>query len=202
MTYTPRGTRVPQAEAGNSSDGSGAEGTPIFLALGSNLGDRIGHLRMALASLADGGVVPRAVSSVYESESAGYASAPPFLNAVLSAVTRLEPEEVLALCQAIERRAGRRPAPRNAPRELDLDILFHGSLCIRVRELVIPHPAWSTRSFVLEPLVEIAPDWTDPESGRTVRDIHGDGAWNRSAVTRVLPPEALLVASDPEVPIS
>lgn len=144
---------------------------PVALALGSNLGDRLAHLQSAVTGLAEGGVEVEAVSSVYESPPAGYEDQPHFLNAALVGRTRLPPSDLLELARRLEAEAGRERSFPNAPRPLDVDIVFYGDHVIRRPGLRIPHERWSTRAFVLAPLREIAPDLRDPESGRTVQDV-------------------------------
>jgi 2-amino-4-hydroxy-6-hydroxymethyldihydropteridine diphosphokinase len=96
---------------------------------------------------------------------------PPYLNAVVVGKTTLGPADLLAALLAIERARGRkRPAPR-APRTLDLDLILYGSQRLEAPGLVVPHPRFRTRAFVLAPLVEIAPDWIDPKTGQTMAQL-------------------------------
>ena len=163
----------------------------VALALGSNLGDRVAHLRAAVAGLA-GGVEIDGVSSVYASAPEGHADQPDFLNAVVVGRTRLNPVELLARAHALEAAAGRRRSFPNAPRPLDVDVVFYGSLVREAEPPLVPHPRWDRRAFVLAPLAEVAPDAVDPRSGRTVETV-----WNekradlRPTVTAFAPPEAL-----------
>lgn len=115
-----------------------------------------------------------AVSSVVESGAQGLPEgddAPDFLNAVVRGTTDLTPRELLEACQAAEVDAGR---PRDRPTEsrtLDLDLIFYGERVSPGPGLVLPHPRWKERGFVLRPLLEVAPDWVDPVSGETVRSV-------------------------------
>lgn len=129
--------------------------TRVVIALGSNLGDRLGNLRAAIAALATRGVTPVTRSSVWETEPVP-SGQPPFLNAAITAETGLSPPDLLAALKAIEYQLGRRPGPRWGPRPIDLDILFYGEESIETDTLVIPHPRISERAFVLAPLSEVA----------------------------------------------
>lgn len=133
----------------------------IYLALGSNLGDRVGNLKSAVERLSQK-VNMKKVSSVYETEPVYYKEQPLYLNAVLSAVTELEPSELLHFVKGIESDLGRQPSFRNAPRLIDVDILFYGSKVVQTEELTIPHPRIAERAFVLVPLAEIAPKLVHP----------------------------------------
>ena len=92
---------------------------------------------------------------------------PPYLNAAVVGQTALEPRALLAL----ERAQGRERPSRRAPRTLDLDLILYGQRIIDEPGLVVPHPEFQGRAFVLDPLAEIAPDWKDPRSGATVREL-------------------------------
>ena len=125
-----------------------------FLALGSNLGDREGFLREAVAGIPD--VV--AVSTVYETAPLG--SSQPYLNAVVELDTGLSPRELLEVCRRLESAAARErdPADRYAPRTLDVDVLLVGDLVVDEPDLEVPHPRMWERPFVLVPLHDLAPD--------------------------------------------
>ncbi len=142
----------------------------VFLALGSNLGDRLRNLESALDALRTGLRIA-AVSGIYETEPVGFADQSPFLNLVCRASTELSPEELHEFTLATERLLGRRPAFRNGPRTIDIDILFYGSRCITTERLSIPHPGIPERAFVLIPLAEIAPDFLHPGLDKTVREL-------------------------------
>ncbi|MEW5961322.1 MAG: GTP cyclohydrolase MptA [Chloroflexota bacterium] len=129
----------------------------VYLALGSNLGNRRTNLIDAISQLRHK-VVIELVSSVYETEPAYVTDQPRFLNMVLRGSTRLPPEDLLRFLKSIERRMGRERTVRYGPRPIDLDILSYGDLQLESDELVIPHPRLTERAFVLVPLAEIAPD--------------------------------------------
>lgn len=141
-----------------------------YLSLGANLGDRAATLRQAVHDLATLGAVLR-VSSLYETDPVGYTDQPNFLNAVVMLETELEPLELLAGTSAIEHAHGRQRSFKNAPRTLDIDILFSGDRIVAEPDLIIPHPRLVERAFVLVPLVEIAPDLRHPSLDTTVRDL-------------------------------
>ncbi len=127
-----------------------------YVALGANLGDAVGAVRAALDTLAcTSGLRLCRVSSLYRTaphESHG----PDFINAVAEVVTTLNAPALLQALQAIEQAAGRERPYRNAPRTLDLDLLFYGDARIESPALTVPHPRLHERAFVLVPLAELA----------------------------------------------
>ncbi len=142
----------------------------MYLALGSNLGDRMVNLKSAVELLSQKMRIKK-VSSVYETEPVYYIEQPLFLNAVLSASTELEPFELLCFVKDIEKDLGRQPGFRNAPRAIDIDILCYGDRVVRTEELVIPHLGIAERAFVLVPLAEIAPGLVHPVTHKKVKDL-------------------------------
>ena len=141
-----------------------------YVALGSNLGDRLGLLREAVARLGDHGAV-EAVSPVYETEPVGFADQPAYLNAALRLRTDLPPAALLAGMLGVEADLGRVRSFPNAPRTLDLDLLFYGDLILESADLVLPHPRLHERAFVLVPLADIAPELLHPTTGLRVREL-------------------------------
>jgi 2-amino-4-hydroxy-6-hydroxymethyldihydropteridine diphosphokinase len=137
------------------ADDDPAQVRRAFIALGSNLGDRLGYLRAAAAALP--GVV--AASSVYETEPVGGPEGQgPYLNAVVELATAASPERLLGIAQAAETAAGRARTERWGPRTLDVDVLLVGELQITSEVLQVPHPRMWERGFVLVPLGELAPE--------------------------------------------
>jgi 2-amino-4-hydroxy-6-hydroxymethyldihydropteridine diphosphokinase len=134
--------------------------TRAFLGLGSNLGDRRGHLRNAVAAL---GPSVRAVSPVYETAPVGGpADQDPYFNLVVELDTTLDPRELLALGQALESDAGRVRTVRWGPRSLDVDILWIEGVELDSPDLIVPHPRMRRRRFVMAPLADLAPDVAGP----------------------------------------
>jgi len=142
----------------------------VYLGLGSNLGDRQENLDRALDLLSQRLRVDK-VSPVYETEPVGNTNQPNFLNMVCQVYTSLTPTGLLALAKGIERKMGRTSAKPNAPRPIDIDILFYGDQVIETPELTIPHPRLTERAFVLAPLSQIAPELQHPVSGKTVNEL-------------------------------
>ena len=143
-----------------------------YLGLGSNVGDRIAHLRAAVELLGGHGVTVEAVSSAYETEPVGeFLDQPDFLNAAVRISTDLEPEELLDTCKAIEVEQGRMfGGPRHGPRALDVDLLLLGDLELESERLTLPHPQVTARRFVLEPLLELDAELVLPD-GTRLRDV-------------------------------
>jgi GTP cyclohydrolase IV len=141
-----------------------------YLALGSNLGDRRGNLASALQHLRNVMEIT-AVSSIYETEPVGYADQPLFLNMVCAGKTGLSAQALLKKAKEIEAAIGRQPSFRNGPRPIDIDIIFYDDLHIVQDDLTVPHARMAERAFVLAPLAEIAPEMTDPVSGKTVQAL-------------------------------
>ncbi len=142
----------------------------VYLGLGSNLGDRQANLARALKLLGERLHI-ELVSSLYETEPVDYAEQPLFLNAICRAQTELGPMQLLSLVKGIEASLGRVPSFPNAPRPIDIDIIFYGDLIMETPDLTIPHPRLEERAFVLIPLLEIAPDLRHPVSGENVKDL-------------------------------
>jgi 2-amino-4-hydroxy-6-hydroxymethyldihydropteridine diphosphokinase len=145
---------------------------PVAIALGSNLGDRERHLHDAVAAL-QRSIRNLRVSGFHETEPVGVGQQPLFLNAAAVGETDLSARALLDELLSIEGRFGReRPYP-GAARTLDLDLILYGGSIIEEAGLIVPHPRFREREFVLRPLAEIAADWVDPVTGRTVADLRG-----------------------------
>jgi 2-amino-4-hydroxy-6-hydroxymethyldihydropteridine diphosphokinase len=157
------------ARAGSATD----SGSPIrvAIALGSNLGDREATLRRAADALA--AFIDRlTVSSFIETAPIGVDQPQPdYLNAAAAGFTALGPRRLLETLQSLERAQGRLRTTRNAARTLDLDLILYGGVVLDEPGLVVPHPRFRSRGFVLAPLAEIAGDMVDPVTGLTVGDM-------------------------------
>ncbi len=155
-----------------------------YVALGANLGDRLEHLELALRCFSgDPRLDVVAVSHVYETAPVGGpADQPAYLNAAAALRADVSPEDLLAKLLRIESRAGRRrDGVRDAPRELDLDLLDFSGRSIESPELVLPHPRLHLRAFALLPLRDVAPDWVHPVTGRTVDALLEEAVDRRDA---------------------
>lgn len=151
-------------------------GTTVVLSLGSNLGDRRLHLRRAVNRLRDAVRVVR-ISSLYETDPIdARPGSPPFLNALVVGITPLPPRSLLEFLLNVERDLGRTRRLRNEPRIVDIDMVLYDCRLLRSDRLVIPHPRYRSRNFVLEPLKELAMKWVDPATGSSLRELSGRGA--------------------------
>ena len=146
------------------------EEVTAYLGLGSNMGDRQDNLDRALALLSQRLRIKK-VSSIYDTEPVGNVNQPRFLNLVCEVYTSLTPVALLTLGKGIESKLGRVPGKSNAPRPIDIDILFYGDQIIETPELVIPHPRLTERAFVLIPLAQIAPNVVHPVNGKTIKEL-------------------------------
>jgi 2-amino-4-hydroxy-6-hydroxymethyldihydropteridine diphosphokinase len=142
----------------------------VYIALGTNLGDRSGNLRAAIHALAPD-VTVLAESHIYETPPWGYEDQPPFLNMVVKAETDLEPGALLRHLKGLEADLGREKSIRWGPRLIDLDILFYDDRVIQSPPLVIPHPRLHERGFVLVPLADVAPEFMHPVLGKRVWEL-------------------------------
>ena len=146
----------------------------VFLSLGSNVGEREENLRTAIAQLPGAGVDVTKISSFYETEPVDMLEQPWFLNCVVAGKTTVPAVELLRKLREIERRMGSRKLVARGPRLIDIDILIYGEQVIDTAELQVPHPRMHLRRFVLEPLVEIAPDLEHIFWPGTVADLLRD----------------------------
>lgn len=176
--------------------GTQAPGEVVLLGLGANLGDVLSRFQRAIQSLA-ASLSDVRTSAVYRTPPVTADVQPDYLNAVVRGRTLWTPYETLALARELEAAAGRtRPYP-HAPRTLDIDLLFHGTSVIHQAELDVPHPRWSERAFVVVPLLDVAPEWKDPETGRTVAEVAAERGWTVDHFPRVVEPGDLLPARMP-----
>ena len=142
----------------------------VFIALGTNLGDRLANLRTAIESLAPDVRVLRE-STIYETPPWGYTDQPAFLNMVVEAETSLNPRALLSYLKKREDELGRVKNFRYGPRHIDLDILFYDALVLDEEDLQIPHPRLHERAFVLVPLAELAADLAHPILGKDLKSL-------------------------------
>ena len=143
---------------------------PVALALGSNLGDRERHLRVALTDLASS-IEGLRVSTFLVTDPVGVRDQPKFVNAAATGHTALSARDLLARFLAVERQHGRTRPHVGAPRTLDLDLILYGDQIIEEPDLHIPHLRFRERLFVLQPLAELVADWVDPATGHTVGEL-------------------------------
>lgn len=145
--------------------------TPVWLALGSNLGDRADSIRRAVEALSRLAIGPVHRSRLYETAPVGPGRQESYLNLVLRFDTRLGPRELLAFCQQTETDLGRQPRGRWEPREIDIDILLYGREVLQLDSLVVPHPSLVDRQFVLAPLRDLDPGLTPPGYQETISEL-------------------------------
>jgi len=157
-----------------------------YISIGSNIGDRLNHLTEAVRALHSNKEVNiHDVSSIYETVPVGYTDQADFLNLVIHLKTNLVAQELLSVCQGIEKGQGRVRDIRWGPRTVDLDILLYNQDTIETANLLIPHPRMHERAFVLIPLLEINPLVTDPVNGepyskRSEVEDEGVVLWKKS----------------------
>jgi len=141
-----------------------------YLGLGSNLGEREENLCQALALLSPK-VNLEKMSSIYETKPVGYKEQPLFLNLVCRIATDVPPDQLLYFAKDIETKMGRVPSLPNAPRTIDIDILFYDNKIMETQNLTIPHPRLKDRAFVLIPLAEIAPGLVHPKLNKSIAQL-------------------------------
>lgn len=142
----------------------------VYLALGSNLGNREENLKQAISSLSPQMLV-KEKSQVYETPPWGVEEQPRFLNQVVKAQTYLQPEQLLKHIKRLEVALGRKATFRHGPREIDIDILMYDDLVLNTSLLTLPHPHMHERGFVLLPMMDIAPELVHPLTGKSVREM-------------------------------
>lgn len=145
----------------------------VYLALGSNVGDAQAHIDTAIELLsAKIRGIKRA--PLYRSKAVGYTDQADFTNTAIGGQTELSPKELLTFTQEVEQKVGRIKRFRWGPREIDVDLIFYDDRTSDTPELTLPHPAFRERDFVLQPLKDLNPELTDPQTGRTVTELLAD----------------------------
>jgi len=142
-----------------------------YLLTGGNEGDRYLNMQQARTNIEHICGQLLQVSSLYETAAWGKTDQADFLNQVLLVETKLSPQELLSAILSIEEKGGRKRSVKNAPRSIDIDILFYDRLILEEPGLTIPHPRIAFRRFVLEPLNELSPDFIHPVLGKTMRQL-------------------------------
>ncbi|MBU0558589.1 MAG: 2-amino-4-hydroxy-6-hydroxymethyldihydropteridine diphosphokinase [Bacteroidetes bacterium] len=144
----------------------------IFIALGSNKGNRLGYIKSAIDALKKNTFCTVvAVSKMYESKPFGAADQSNFFNCALEIRSSLDETELLRYLKKTELEVGRTPEKKWGPREIDIDIILYGSKIFNTSDLVIPHPHFKERDFVLLPLIDLDKDLCDPESGEKISNF-------------------------------
>ncbi|MFH0922311.1 MAG: 2-amino-4-hydroxy-6-hydroxymethyldihydropteridine diphosphokinase [Fibrobacterota bacterium] len=146
-----------------------------YLGLGSNLGDRSGHIRKAVAQIEERGLgTVLRQSKLYETEPVDCAEGGAFINCAIEIMTDLEPHTLLKGLHAVEAELGRvrKPDQKNAPRTLDIDILLYDFIVLNEKGLVLPHPWILDRLFVLKPLLDIRPELFHPLAQKSIAEIY------------------------------
>lgn len=165
----------------------------VVLALGSNLGDRIGNLQHGIDGLDGGGITVTAVSGVFETTPVGGPAQADYLNAVLLAESSLPARQILARCAAAESTAGRVRTVRWGPRTLDVDIIACGAELSADADLTLPHPRAHERAFVLAPWLDVQPGAVLPGRGPVANLLAGismAGVWRRGDLSLAVPARA------------
>mgnify|MGYP001566015763 CR=1 FL=1 len=145
--------------------------TTVYLALGTNVGDKKGHIVRAIDLLVKMMTHMRS-AQVYEAKAVGFTKQDNFLNTVVRGDTKLSPKELLLFVKTIEKKIGRIYRFRWGPREIDIDILFYGNMVKKEDGLEIPHPRLHERDFVLKPLCDLDKNFTHPVLNKTVGELY------------------------------
>ncbi|MCX7695914.1 MAG: 2-amino-4-hydroxy-6-hydroxymethyldihydropteridine diphosphokinase [Caloramator sp.] len=144
----------------------------VFIAFGSNIGDRYETVKRAFELIEENGMKIIKKSNIYETEPYGYKNQPPFINGVILVETELTCREVLERLLQIEKQLGRERIIRWGPRTIDLDIIFYNCEIYNEEDLKVPHPDMQNREFVLKPLCDIEPDFVHPILNKSVKEIY------------------------------
>ncbi len=145
--------------------------TKVFLALGSNIGDKKQHLNDAIELLRKH-VNDILTAKFYETKPQYYQEQNTFINTVLVGFTNFNPKDLLHFIKEVEKQIGRKKRFRFGPREIDIDILFYGDLIFKNENLVIPHPLLQEREFVLKPFLDLEPNFVHPQLRKTIKNLY------------------------------
>ena len=148
------------------------KGFGAFIAMGTNLGDKLGNMKTALKKIEEKGNKVVLKSNIYETKPYGVKDQPDFYNAVIGILTPYKPLALLNVLKTIESEMGREKAEKWGPRIIDLDIILYGDIILDDERLKIPHPDFKNRDFVLRPLKEIARMIVDPVSEKTIGELY------------------------------
>jgi len=143
----------------------------VYLALGSNVGDKKEHIENAVTLLGKK-IKEITVAKLYETKPMYYENQENFLNTALRGETTLSPEELLQFVKQVEKKVGRKDRFRNGPREIDIDILFYDNLILETNTLQIPHPRIQERDFVLKPFMDLDPNFVHPVLEKTMKELY------------------------------
>jgi len=147
---------------------------PIYLALGSNIGNREDHLKEAIKKLTGEAIIKVTnISDLYETEPKYYQNQTEFYNIAVEGQTNLTCTELLSACKKVESEMGRDFGQfRNGPRIIDIDIIFFGQMVFTTDTLTIPHPRMDERRFVLQPMLDLAPDFVHPLKNKSIAALY------------------------------
>src|SRR6056297_2156687 len=147
-------------------------GYGAFIAMGTNLGDKLGNMKTALKKIEEKGNKVVLKSNIYETKPYGVKDQPIFYNAVIGVLTPYKPLALLNVLKSIEAEMGRKDTKKWGPRIIDLDIILYGDIVLDDERLTLPHPDFRNRDFVLRPLKEIARMIVDPISEKTIGELY------------------------------
>ena len=150
------------------------KGFGAFIAMGTNLGDKLGNMKTALDKIEEKGNKVVLKSNIYETKPYGVKDQPIFYNAVIGVLTPYKPLALLNVLKTIEEEMGREETEKWGPRIIDLDIILYGDIILDDDRLKIPHPDFKNRDFVLRPLKEIARMIVDPVSEKTIGELYDE----------------------------
>jgi len=148
----------------------------VFLGLGSNIGNKEDYINKALTFISKLYTVKK-ISRLYLTEPVGNVTQGWFLNCVVEIQTDVDPKKLLFSFKSIERKLGRTKTVKNGPRTIDIDILFYGDHVIKTKTLVIPHPMIQERLFVLQPMMDIKPDFVHAVLKKSIRELYNNHPW-------------------------